>query len=50
MKDITSLCINVCALLYAITSDTAPEPILHTIMTTIYKLTLNRDWDGWITA
>ena len=45
MRDITSLCINVCAVLSAITSDMAPEPILRTIMTTIYKLTLNRDWD-----
>ena len=45
-----SLCINVCAVLSAITSDTAPDPILQTIMTTIYKLTLNRDWDEWIIA
>ena len=35
MRDITSLCINVCAVLSAITSDTDPEPILRTIMTTI---------------
>ena len=50
MKDLTSLCINVCAVLSAITSDTAPEPILRTIMTTIYKITLNRDWYEWILA
>jgi hypothetical protein len=50
MRDITSLCINVCAVLSAITSDTAPEPILRSIMTTIYKLTLTRDWDEWIVA
>jgi hypothetical protein len=50
MRDITSLCINICAVISAITSDTAPEPILHTIMTTIYKITLNRDWDKWIVA
>ena len=50
MRDIMSLCINVCAVLSAITSDTAPEPILHTIMTTLYKITLNRDWDEWIVA
>jgi hypothetical protein len=50
MRDITSLCINVCAIISAITSDTAPEPILHTIMTAIYKITLTRDWDEWIVA
>ena len=50
MRDITSLCINICAVISAIISDTAPEPILHTIMTTISQLTLNRDWDGWIEA
>ena len=43
MRDITSLCINVCAVLPAITSNTAPEPILGTIMTKISQLTLNRD-------
>jgi len=48
MQDITSLCINICAVLSAITTDTAPEPILHTIMTTIAHLTLNQDWDDWI--
>ena len=32
MKDITSLCINICAVFSAITSDTAPKPILRTIM------------------
>jgi hypothetical protein len=50
MRDITSLCINVCAIISAITSDTAPEPILHTIMTAIYKITLTRDWDEWLLA
>ena len=50
MLDITSLCINICAVLSVITSDTAPEPILRTIMMMIYKLTLNLDWDGWIAA
>jgi hypothetical protein len=50
MRDITSLCINVNAVLSAITSDTAPEPILQDIMTTIYRITLNRDWDEWIVA
>jgi hypothetical protein len=48
MQDITSLCINVCAFLSAITSDTAPELILRMIMTTISQLTLNRNWDNWI--
>ena len=43
MRDITLLFINVCAVLSAITSDTAPEPILQAIMTTIYRITLNRD-------
>ena len=43
MKDITSLCINICAVLSAITSDTALELILCTIMTTISQITLNRD-------
>ena len=38
MKDIT---FNICAVLSAITSDTGPEPILCTIMTTICQLTLN---------
>ena len=50
MRDITSLCINICAVLSAITSDTTPEPILRTIMTTISQLTLNRYWDNWIEA
>jgi hypothetical protein len=50
MRDITSLCINVCAVLSAITSDTAPEQILQAIMTTIYIITLNRDWDKWLIA
>ena len=45
-----SLCINVCAVLSAITSETASDPILHTIMTTISQLTLNHDWDNWIVA
>jgi hypothetical protein len=49
-RDITFLCINVCAVISAITSDTAPEPILHTIMTAIYKITLTRDWDEWLVA
>ena len=48
MWDITSLCINICAVLSAITTDTVPEPILRTIMTTISQLTLNQDWDDWI--
>jgi hypothetical protein len=50
MRDIISLCINICAVISAITSDTAPEPILRTILTTISQLTLNRDWDNWIEA
>ena len=48
MRDITSLCVNVCAVLSAITSDTGPDPILKTIMTTIIQLTNNRDWDNWM--
>ena len=48
MRDITSLCINICAVLFAIISSTGPEPILQTIMTTIFQLTLNQDWDNWI--
>ena len=43
-------CINICAVISAITSDSAPEPILRTIMTTISQLTLTRDWDDWIKA
>ena len=35
MRDITSLCINICAVISAITSGLAPEPILRTIVTTI---------------
>ena len=50
MWDITSLCINICAGISAITSDLSPEPILRTIMTTISQLTLNQDWDDWIKA
>jgi hypothetical protein len=50
MRDITSLCINICAVISAITSDSSPEPVLRTIMTTISQLTLNRDWDDWIKA
>jgi hypothetical protein len=50
MKDITSLCINICAVISAITSDTAPEPIILTILRAIYKITLERDWDEWIVA
>ena len=37
MQDIKSLCINICAVISAITSDLSPEPILC--------LTLSRDWD-----
>jgi hypothetical protein len=50
MQDIMSLCIYVCAVLYAITSNTALDLILRTIMTTISQLTLNRNWDDWIVA
>jgi hypothetical protein len=50
MRDITSLCINVCAVISAITSDMAPKPIICAIMTVIYKITLTRDWDEWIVA
>ena len=50
MRDITSLCINLNAVFLAITSDTAPEPILKTIMKTIYNITLNRNWDEWLVA
>ena len=50
MRDITSLCINICAVISAITSDTAPEPIIGTIMMTILQLTLNRYWDDSIEA
>ena len=50
MRDITSLCINVCATLSAVTSDTAPDPILKLVMKTIYNITLTRDWDNWILA
>jgi hypothetical protein len=50
MRDITSLCINVCATLSAVTSDTAPDPILKSVMKTIYNITLTRDWDEWILA
>ena len=45
IRDITSLCINICAVISAITSDLSPEPILCTIMTTISQLPLNRDWN-----
>jgi len=50
MRDITSLCINVCAILSAITSDTAPDPILKSIMKSICNITLTRDWDDWLIA
>jgi hypothetical protein len=50
MRDITSLCINVCAILSAITSDTAQDPILKLIMKTICNITLTRDWDNWLIA
>ena len=48
MRDITLLCINVCAVISAITSDTGPDPILKTIMSTIIQVTINRDWDEWM--
>jgi hypothetical protein len=50
MRDITSLCINVCAILSAITFDTAPDPILKSIMKSICNITLTRDWDDWLIA
>jgi len=50
MRDITSLCINICAVILAITSDSSPEPILRTFMTAISQLSLNRDWEDWIEA
>ena len=45
MRDITSIYINICAVISAITTDTTPEPILRTIMTTISHLTLTQDWE-----
>ena len=48
MRDITSLCINVMAVISAITSDTGPDPILKTIMSTIIQVTINRDWEEWM--
>jgi hypothetical protein len=50
MQDITSLCINICAVILAITTDMTPEPILRTITATISQLPLNQDWDDWIKA
>ncbi len=48
MRDITSLCINICTVISAFTSDTGPEPIIKTVMSAIVQVTINRDWDEWM--
>ena len=48
MRDITLLCINICAVILEITTDTGHEPILCWVLTTIYQLTINQDWDEWM--
>ena len=48
MRDITLLCINICAIILAITSYVGPDPILKTIMSAIIQLTINCNWDEWI--
>jgi hypothetical protein len=48
MQDITSLCINICAVISAITSDKGPEPILRQVLSTISQITINQDWDKWM--
>ena len=48
MWDITSLCINICAVISAITSDKRPKPILRQVLTTISQLTTNQDWAKWM--
>ena len=48
MGYITSLCINICAVILAVTLYTGPEPLIRQILTTIYQLTINQDWDKWM--
>ena len=48
MWDITSLCINICAVISAITSDKRFKPILRQVLTTISQLTTNQDWAKWM--
>ncbi len=48
MRDITSLCINICTVISVITSDTGPEPIVKTVMSAIVQVTISRDWDEWM--
>ncbi len=48
MKYITSLCINMNAVLSAITLSTTPEPILKQLLTVIIELTINSDWEQWM--
>ena len=43
IQDITLLCINICAVISAITTDSGPDPILKTNMAAIIQLTINQD-------
>ena len=48
MRNNTLLCINICAVISAITSDKEPKPILRQVLSTIAQLTINRDWEKWM--
>jgi hypothetical protein len=48
MGDVTSLCINICAVISAITSDKGPKPILCQVLSTISQLIIYQDWDKWM--
>ena len=48
MWDITSLCINICAVILTITTDMGPKPIFHWVLITISQITINQDWDKWM--
>ena len=48
MRDITSLHINIIAVILAITSDMEPKLILCQVLSMVYQLKINQDWDEWI--
>ncbi len=50
MRDITSLCINICLVISPFTSDAGPKPIIKTAMLAVVQLTINRNWDEWMDA
>ena len=49
VKDVTSLLINICTIMKVVTSSDSPQPIGHQIFSEIMKLTIDNNWEEYMT-